>query len=93
MRIRWQDQFKEDFKSLEKHLKDPIPFKKALNKAVTLLQTGKNLSRSFPVNRLIKRGEGWFYCYLTSDIVMIYKIPGKTVKLIAMGRINEMYDR
>ena len=93
MRIRWQDQFKEDFKYLEKHLKDPVSFKKALYKAVTLLQRGKDISKTFPVNRLIKRGEGWFDCYITSDIVMIYRIQGRSVKLTAIGPAKEMYER
>lgn len=93
MRIHWKEQFKEDFKYLEATLKDPISFKKALNKAVTLLQTGKDISKSFPVNRLIKRGEGWFDCYITSDIVMIYTIQGRYVKLTAIGSVKEMYNR
>jgi addiction module RelE/StbE family toxin len=93
LKIHWKEQFKEDFKSLEANLKDPAAFKKALGKAITLLQMGKDISKSFTVNRLIKRGEGWYDCYITYDIVMIYLIQGQYVILTAIGPAKEMYDR
>lgn len=93
MRIHWKDQFKEDFKALEARLKDPAAFRKALNKAITLLQTDKDISKSFTVNRLINRGEGWYDCYITYEIVMIYMIQKQYVKLTEIGYVNEMYER
>ena len=93
MKIKARRRFKEDYIQLEKRLKDPRSFRKALNKAITLLQMGKDISKSFTVNRLIKRGEGWYDCYINSDIVMIYKIQGQYVKLTAIGYTIEMYDR
>ena len=93
MRIHWHDQFKDGFKSLEANLKDPAAFKKALNKAAALLQTGKDISESFTVNRLINRGEGWCDCYITPEIVMGYRIQGQYVTLTEIGLINEMYER
>lgn len=92
MIVRWQAQFKDDYALLQKR-KDFVSLKKALNKALTLFQTGKDISKSFPVNRLIKRGEGWFDCYVTSDIVIIYRIQGQSVKLTAIGPAKKMYDR
>lgn len=93
MRIHWKDQFKEDFKSLEASVKDPAAFKKALSKAISLLQEGKDISKSFTANRLINRGEGWHDCYITPEIIMIYRIQGQYVKLTEIGYVNEMYER
>jgi addiction module RelE/StbE family toxin len=93
LKIHWKEQFKEDFRFLEATLKDVAAFKKALSKAITLLQMDKDISKSFTVNRLIKRGEGWFDCYITPDIVMIYVVQGQYVKLTAIGPVDEMYDR
>lgn len=93
MRIRWQDQFKEDYQTLIKSRRNTGAFRKALNKAISLLQANKDPSKAFPTNRLIKRGEGWFDCYITSDIVMIYRIQGQSVKLTAIGPVKAMYDR
>jgi addiction module RelE/StbE family toxin len=85
VKIKAEKRFKEDYVQLEKRVKDPVSFRKALNKAIKLLQANKDICRSFPVNRLIKRGEGWFDCYITSDIVMIYRVQGRSVKLTALG--------
>lgn len=92
MRILWKDQFKDGFRSLESSVKDPAAFKKALHKAITLLQAGKDISQSFTVNRLVKRGEGWFDCYITSEVVMIYYVQGQSVKLTEIGFVNDMYE-
>ncbi|MBL7215974.1 MAG: type II toxin-antitoxin system YafQ family toxin [Phycisphaerae bacterium] len=93
MKIKARRRFKEDYIQLEKRLKDPVSFRKAINRAITLLQAEKDISKSFTVNRLIKRGEGWFDCYITSEIVMIYAIQGQSIKLTAIGPAKEMYDR
>ncbi|MDH4201890.1 MAG: type II toxin-antitoxin system YafQ family toxin [Phycisphaerae bacterium] len=93
MKIKARRRFKEDYNRLEATLKNPVSFRKSFNKAVTLLQMGKDISKSFTVNRLINRGEGWYDCYITSDIVMIYMIQGQYVKLTAIGPAKEMYDR
>lgn len=93
MKIKAEIRFKEDYIQLEKRFKDPRPFRKALNKAISLLQMGKDISKSFTVNRLVKRGAGWYDCYITADIVMIYMIQGQSVKLTAIGPAKEMYDR
>ncbi|MBN1982466.1 MAG: type II toxin-antitoxin system mRNA interferase toxin, RelE/StbE family [Chitinivibrionales bacterium] len=93
MKIKAEKRFKEDYIRLEKRVKDLVTFRKALNRAITLLQMGKDISNSFTVNRLTKRGEGWYDCYITDDIVMIYMIQGQSVKLTAIGPVEEMYDR
>lgn len=93
MKIKAEKRFKEDYIQLEKRVKDLVAFRKALNRAVSLLQMGKGLSSSFTVNRLTKRGEGWYDCYITADIVMIYMMQGQYVKLTAIGPVEEMYDR
>ena len=93
MRIHWKEQFKEDYKRLETTLKDPKPFRKALYKAVSVLQRGDDLSKIFPVNRIVPLGEGWYDCYIYSDIAMIYKIREKSVQLYAVGKASDLYKR
>ena len=93
MKIKARRQFIEGCERLELTLKDPVSFRKALKRAIALLQQGKNISKSFTVNRLVKRGEGWYDCYITSEIVMIYRIQGQSVKLTAIGPVDEMYDQ
>ena len=81
MRIRWRDQFKEDIERIQTRLKKPIPFKKAFRKAIRMLEEGKDITGQFHAHRLNNEGEGWYYCYIYEDIVMIYKIQGQYVKL------------
>ena len=93
MKIVWKEQFKEDLRRVEKRFKDPKPFRRAFNKAIATLQTGKNLSQIFTVNRLPQLGPGWYDCYFYNDIVMIYRIQGQRVLLLAVGYPNEFLDR
>ncbi len=90
MRIVWKEQFKEKFNRLERRLKDPKPLRKALNKAIFVLQTGKNLSDYFPVNKVTSAGPGWYDCYLYEDIVMVYKIQGQRIVLATIGFSSEI---
>jgi addiction module RelE/StbE family toxin len=90
VRIVWKEQFKEKFNRLERRLKDPKPLRKALNKAIFVLQTGKNLSDYFPVNKVTSAGPGWYDCYLYEDIVMVYKIQGQRIVLATIGFSSEI---
>ncbi|MBC8379351.1 MAG: type II toxin-antitoxin system mRNA interferase toxin, RelE/StbE family [Planctomycetes bacterium] len=85
MKIRWKERFKEDYKELEKRLKKPIPFRKALFRAVSILEKGDDLSEKYTVNRIPAQGPGWYDCYVFEDIIMIYKIQGRYVKLSRLG--------
>lgn len=93
MIVLWKEEFREDLKRLEKRLKNPQPFRKALYRAITELQKGKDLSGLFPVNRITARGAGWYDCYLYDEIVMFYRIQGQRVILTAIGFPNEFLDR
>lgn len=93
MKIYWKEQFKDDFKKLEKREKDPIAFKKAFLKAISTLQAGKDISKLFPVNKIPALGEGWFDCYFYADLVLIYKIQGHTIKLYAIGKAKELLEQ
>lgn len=93
MRIVWKEQFREDIKHLEKRLKDPKPFRNAFKKAMAALQTGRDLSDIFVVNKLPSSGPGWYDCYLYGEIVMIYRVYGQCVFLLAVGYPNEFLDR
>lgn len=53
----------------------------------------KKLSKVFPVNSIPSLGQGWFDCYLTNDIIMIYKIEGQSVQLFALGTAKDLYKR
>ncbi len=93
MRITWKEQFKEDIKRLEKRFKDPKPFRNAFNKAMVALQTGRDLSEIFVVNKLRLLGPGWYDCYLYDGIVMIYRVYGQSILLLAVGYPKEFLDR
>ena len=74
MGVVWKEQFREDIQHLDKRLKESKPFRKAFNKAIAALQTGRELSEIFTVNKLPLLGPGWYDCYLYEEIVMIYSI-------------------
>ena len=92
MRIVWKEQFKEKFNRLERQLKDPKPLRKALNKAIFALQTGKNLADYFTVNRVTSAGPGWYDCYLYEDVVIVYKIQGQRIVLATIGFPKDISD-
>lgn len=81
MRIRWKDQFTEDIERIQARLRNPGPFKKAFRKAIRMLEEGKDITGPFHGHRLMNEGEGWYYCYIYDDIVMIYKVQGHYVRL------------
>ncbi len=85
MRIHWKDEFKKDYKQLEKRLKQSPQIRKALFQAVSILHQGKDLSKKYAVNSIPAQGSGWYDCYVYDDIVMIYKIEGQYVKLSRLG--------
>jgi len=92
MRIVWKEQFKVQFNRLEKQHKDPKPLRKSLSKAISVLQTGHNLSDHFTVNRVPSAGPGWYDCYLYEDIVMVYKLQGQRVILATIGFPRDIAD-
>jgi mRNA-degrading endonuclease YafQ of YafQ-DinJ toxin-antitoxin module len=92
LKIHWSDRFTEGFKRTESSIKDPKSFRKALYKAISILQQGKDLSRTFPVNKLAACGEGWFDCYVYEEIVIIFKIRGQYVTLSRIGTCEELYE-
>ena len=90
MKIYWKEQFKEDYQRVESKLKNPIPFRKALSRAISVLQQEKDLSKKYTVNRLPAQGQGWYDCYVFEDIIMIYKIQGQYIKLSRLGTPREL---
>ena len=90
MKIKARRRFKEDYERTESRLKNPIPFRKALSKAILILQQEKDLSDKYTVNRIPAQGQGWYDCYVFEDIIMIYKIQGQYVKLSRLGIPKEL---
>lgn len=91
MIIKARRQFKEDYQKLIESRENTAAFRKAFNKAIFLLETDhQDFSKTFTVNRLVKRGEGWFDCYVYDDIIMIYKIEGQYIKLSRLGTPQEL---
>jgi addiction module RelE/StbE family toxin len=90
LKIHWKDEFKEDYTRLETQLKRSVPLRKALFRAISMLQQGKELSEHYAVNRIPAQGMGWYDCYVYDNIIMIYKIEGQYVKLSRLGTPEEL---
>ena len=90
MKIHWKDKFKEDYERHEKKLKSSASLRKALFRAISMLQQGKDLSEDYTVNRLLTQGQGWYGVYLFEDVIMIYKIQRQYVSLSRLGTAKEL---
>lgn len=90
MRIQWKDKFKDDYTRLEKTLKKSDSMRKALFKAIRMLQEGEDLSEQFIVNRIPAQGQGWYVCYFYKEYVVIYKLEKQYVKLSRLGAPKEL---
>ncbi len=93
MKIIWKEEIGKDLERLDKRLKNTQLLRKAINKAVSCLQKGEDLSEIYPVNRITAYGTGWFDCYVYKDIVMVYKVRGQRVMLISIGTPKDLLGR
>lgn len=93
MRVYSKELFEKNFRRLCTRGNDPVSFRKAVRKAVSMLQSNKDLSKAFVVNRLGALGTGFYDCYVYSDVIMIYRITGQSIWLINIGTAEDLLGR
>ena len=88
MKIRFRDEFKEDYLRVSKSVNEPKKFDQELSKVVRMLQEGQK-PEGYITNTITYYGSKWEECFVYDDakhvVILQYKIQGQRVYLANVG--------
>ena len=89
MRLKFHDDFKEDYLRVIKLVNAPKRLDRELKTVARALQSGKKLPDKYVTNKILCEGVGWYECFVYHDrkytIIVQYKIQGLCVCLARIG--------
>jgi mRNA interferase YafQ len=87
-KLEYSTQFKKDFKKIIKlAISDVIE----VGHIITTLQQGKISAEKFVDHALTGNWSNYRDCHVKPDLVLIYKIENKTLKLARIGTHSELF--
>ncbi len=87
--LEYSTQFKKDFKKITKM---PIPDVIEVGQVISTLQKGETLTAKYVDHTLSGNWSGYRDCHVKPDLVLIYKIDSKILKLARIGSHNEVFQ-
>lgn len=86
--LEYSNQFKKDFKKVTKM---SIPDVIQVGHVISTLQSGESLEAKYVDHGLTANWSGYRDCHVKPDLVLIYKISSKTLKLARIGSHSELF--
>jgi len=86
--IIYTNQFKKDFKLIQKQNKDLVKLKAIIEKLVA----GEALDEKFKDHTLQGNYTGTRDCYINPDWLLIYAIVGDELRLVRIGSHAELFE-
>ncbi|VAW55951.1 hypothetical protein MNBD_GAMMA07-2223 [hydrothermal vent metagenome] len=87
--LEYSTQFKRDFKKI---IKMPIPDIIEVGHVISTLQKDEPLAEKYSDHTLSGNWLSYRDCHVKSDLVLIYKVTSKTLKLARIGSHNELFQ-
>ncbi len=87
-KLEYSNQFKKDFKKITKM---SIPDVIEVGHIISTLQHGKTLDAKYVDHGLAGDWLGYRDCHVKPDLVLIYKIDPKALKLARIGSHSELF--
>ena len=86
--LEYATQFKKDFKKVAKLL---IPDVVEVGHVIKLLQLGETLPDKYVDHSLSGNWQGYRDCHVKPDLVLIYKVDNRSLKLARIGTHSELF--
>ena len=86
--LEYSTQFKKDFKKITKRSSPDII---EVGHVISLLQRGESLEAKYVDHALTGNWVGYRDCHLKPDLVLIYKVDSKSLKLARIGSHSELF--
>lgn len=86
--LEYATQFKKDFKKVAKL---PIPDVVEVGHVIKLLQLGETLPDKYVDHSLSGNWQGYRDCHVKPDLVLIYKVDNRSLKLARIGTHSELF--
>jgi len=86
--LEYSNQFKRDFKKI---IKMPIPDILDVGHVISTLQQEKKLAAKYVDHSLSGDWFGYRDCHIKPDLVLIYKIDERVLKLARIGSHSELF--
>ena len=86
--LEYSSQFKRDFKKVTKM---PIPDIVEVGHIISTLQKGEVLAEKYSDHALSGDWLGYRDCHVKPDLVLIYKVDEKSVKLARIGSHSDLF--
>lgn len=87
--LEYSTQFKRDFKKI---IKMPIPDIIEVGHVISTLQKDESLAEKYSDHALSGDWLGYRDCHVKPDLVLIYKVASKILKLARIGSHNELFQ-
>ncbi|MBL1275395.1 MAG: type II toxin-antitoxin system YafQ family toxin [Ectothiorhodospiraceae bacterium] len=88
-RLEYSTQFKRDFKKITKM---PIPDIIEVGHVISTLQKNEPLAEKYSDHALSGSWLGYRDCHVKPDLVLIYKVDSKILKLARIGSHSELFQ-